>query len=97
MSVKTAIRRPNGFLPLAMSGAALTVVLLRLALFGTAPEPEEGPAAHLWQILMTCQVPIVLFFAIRWLRSDPRGTMSVLGFQLLAIAVAIGPIYLLKW
>jgi hypothetical protein len=80
-----------------MSGAALTVVLLRLALFGAAPEPDEGAAAHLWQILMTCQAPIILFFAIRWLRSDPRGTMSVLGFQLLAIAVAMAPIYFLKW
>jgi hypothetical protein len=97
VSVKTTIKRPSGFVPLAMSGAALTVVLLRLALFGAAPEPDEGAAAHLWQILMTCQAPTILFFAIRWLRSDPRGTMSVLGFQLLAIAVAMAPIYFLKW
>jgi hypothetical protein len=102
MSVKTTIGRPSGFLPLAMSGAALAVVLLRLALFGAAPESsagrlDEGPAAHLWQIFMTAQVPIILFFAIRWLRSDPRGTMSVLGLQLLAIAAAVAPVYFLKW
>jgi hypothetical protein len=102
MSVKTTIGRPSGFLPLAMSGAALIVVLLRLALFGAAPESvagrsDEGPAAHLWQIFMIGQIPIILFFAIRWRRNDPRGAMSVLGLQLLAIAAAMAPIYLLKW
>jgi hypothetical protein len=73
------------------------VVLLRLALLGAAPEGDEGPAAHLWQIIMTCQVPIILFLAIRWLPYDPRGTISVLGLQLLAMATAIAPIYLLHW
>jgi hypothetical protein len=97
MSVRTTIRRPSGFLPLAMSGAALMVVLLRLALLGAAPERDEGPAAHLGQIIMTCQVPIVLFLAISWLWRDPRGTISVLGLQLLAMATAIAPIYFLNW
>jgi hypothetical protein len=101
MTVRTAIWRPSGFIPLAMSGAALCVVLLHLALFGAAPEmhagrPDEGPAAHLWQIFMIGQVPIILFFAFRWLRNDPLGTLSVLGFQALAIGAAMAPVLLLK-
>jgi hypothetical protein len=60
MTARDAIRllgQPGGFLPVAMSSAALGVVLLRVVLFGTAPEvhagrPDEGPAAHLWQIFM---------------------------------------------
>jgi hypothetical protein len=31
---------------------------------GTAPQPDEGTAAHIWQILMVAQIPLVMFFAI---------------------------------
>lgn len=101
MSLKTAIDRPSGFLPLVMFGAALAVVLLRLALFGAlsytiAGRPDEGAAAHLWQLLITAQMPVILFFAVRWLRKDVRGTMSVLGLQLLAIAAAMAHLHLLS-
>ena len=86
MTIRTAMRRPSGFVPLAMSGAALYVVLRHLVLFGAASNvpvdprvgrPDEGPEAHIWQIMMTGQVPIILYFAIRWLGSDPVGTLSV--------------------
>lgn len=102
MSVRTAIRRPSGALPLALSGTALGVVLLHLVLFGAAPEmhagrPDEGAAAHLWQICMIGQVPVILFFGIKWLAIDPRGTLLVLGFQGLAIVAAMAPVVLLKW
>lgn len=98
MALRATIKRPSGFLPLALSAAALAVVLLRLAIFGTAREiiagrPDEGPAAHLWQIFMTGQAPIILFFVVRWLRRDPLGTLSVLGIQALAILFAMAPVY----
>ncbi len=102
MTVGAAIRRPSGFLPVAMSGGALATVLVHLVLFGAAPEmhggrPDEGPAAHLWQIFMIGQVPLILFFAIRWLRKDPLGTLSVLTLQVLASVAALAPVFLLKW
>ena len=102
MTIRTAITRPSGFLPLLMSVAALAVVLRHLALYGAGPtvhvgRPDEGPEAHIWQILMTGQVPLILFFALRWLPSDPLGTGSVLGFQVLAIAAAAAPVFLLRW
>jgi hypothetical protein len=102
MSIKSAIARPSGFIPLVMSAAALYVVALRLFGFGTgsdihAGRHDEGPEAHIWQILMTGQMPIVLYFAIRWLRSDPRGTLSVVGIQALAFLAAAAPVFLLKW
>jgi hypothetical protein len=89
-----------------MSGAALYVVLRHLVLFGAAPHahvdprvgrPDEGPEAHIWQIMMTGQVPIILYLAIRWLGSDPVGTLSVLGIQVLAIVAAAAPVLLLHW
>ena len=84
-----------------MSAAALSVVLLHVFGFGSGPHlragrPDEGPEAHIWQMLMTGQIPIVLYFAVRWLRSDPRGTLSVLGIQALAFVAAAAPVFLLK-
>jgi hypothetical protein len=98
----TAVKRPSGFFPLVLSCAALCVVLLRLALVGTAPEmyagrPDEGMTAHLWQVFMASQVPIIAFFVVRWLKNDPAGTLSVLGLQALAIATAAVPVFLLHW
>jgi hypothetical protein len=102
MSVKNALARPSGFIPLIMSAAAVAVVVWRLLGLGGHPEihagrQDEGPEAHLWQILMTGQMPIVLYFGIRWLRSDAPGTFAVLGLQILAFAAAAAPVFLLKW
>jgi hypothetical protein len=46
---------------------------------------------------MTGQLPVVLFFAIRWLWSDPRGALPVLGLQALAFVGAAAPVFLLNW
>ncbi len=101
MTIRTAIVRPSGFLPLVMSAAALYVVLRHLLGFGASEvhsgRPDEGPEAHIWQIMMAGQLPIILYFAIRWLRSDPLGTLSVLGIQVLAIVAAAAPVFLLHW
>jgi hypothetical protein len=102
MSLRSAITRPSGFLPLLMSGAALYVVLQHLVLYGAGPQvhvgrPDEGAEAHIWQILMTGQVPIGVYFVLRWVWSDPLGTLSVVGIQLLAFVAAAAPVFLLRW
>jgi len=80
-----------------MSLAALSVVLVHIALSGTAPQADEGTAAHLWQLLMAAQVPIVAFFAIRWLPQSPRYASLILALQVVAALAALAPVYLLKW
>src|SRR6266581_2888958 len=67
MTLPAMIKQPSAFLPLAMSLAALATVLLHLARFGVVREPDEGAAAHIWQLLMAAQIPIIGFFAIKWL------------------------------
>ena len=91
------VRQPSAFLPLAMSLAALTVVLVHIAVYGIARQPDEGAAAHLWQLLMAGQLPILLFFAIRWLPRAPRQTLYVLGLQAGAALTSMAPVFLLKW
>ena len=97
MSHRTMLKRPSAFLPVAMSLAALALVLVHLFLSGEARETDEGAAAHLWQILMVAQVPIVAFFAIRWLPRNPRSALPVLAVQAGAALAALAPVYFLNW
>ena len=76
-----SIRQPSAFVPLTMSLAAVASVLGHAAVYGTAHEADEGAAAHLFQILIVAQVPVVGFFAIRWLPRAPRQGLRVLGLQ----------------
>ena len=61
----STMKKPSAWVPLAMSFAAIATVLVHVVMFGLAREPDEGTAAHIWQILMAAQVPIVAFFAIK--------------------------------
>jgi hypothetical protein len=80
-----------------MSLGALAVVLVYLAVHGPAPQEDEGAAAHLWQLLMTAQAPIILFFAIRWVPESPRRAVPILALQVGAALAAIAPVFLLSW
>jgi hypothetical protein len=87
------IAKPSAWLPLLMSTAALAIVLIHLALAGTIREIDEGTAAHLFQLLIAAQAPCIACFAVIWLRRRPRPAMRVLALQMLAIAVALAPVF----
>jgi hypothetical protein len=91
------VRRPSAFLPIVMSLAALATIFIFIALHGTAPQPDEGAPAHIWQLLMACQLPIIAFFAVKWVPQSPRQALPVLGLQLAAALAAMAPVYLLHW
>ena len=100
-SFGTIVRKPSAFLPLAMSIAALAL-LAGAYIFAVATghgglqrEPDEGSIAHLWQLLMAGQLPVLLFFAIKWLPRAPRQTLYVLGLQVGAVLAAMAPVYFL--
>jgi hypothetical protein len=94
-SIGSVLRQPSAYLPVAMSLLALAIVLTHIALYGPAREADEGAAAHLWQLLMAGQLPILLFFAIRWLPRAPRQSLPILALQATAILAALAPVYLL--
>jgi hypothetical protein len=97
VNLSNTLRHPSAFLPIAMSLLAVAVVLTHIALGGTVREPDEGTAAHLWQLLMAGQLPIILLFAIRWLPQSPRSALRVLALQAGAAVGALAPVYLLHW
>lgn len=96
MGLNSLIRHPSAFLPPAMSVLALTMVLGAVAFSGVSRDTDEGTVAHLFQILMAGQVPIIAFFAIKWLPRAPRSTMNVLALMVVAALAACAPVFLLK-
>jgi hypothetical protein len=97
MNPLTILKHPSAFLPVAMSLGALATVLIFITLRGTAPQADEGAAAHIWQLLMAAQAPIVLFFAIKWVPQSPRQALPILALQVGAGLAAMAPVFLLHW
>jgi hypothetical protein len=91
----SALKPPSAWLPVVMSMVAVIVVLGHVALFGTTREPDEGTAGHIWQLLMAMQLPIVAFFAIKWLPRTPKPALLILTLQAGAALIALSPVFLL--
>lgn len=91
------IRQPSAFIPVAMSITALIAVLFHIAMFGLARQTDEGAAAHIWQLLMAGQVPVVAFYAVKWLPRAPGTALQVLAVQVWAALAALAPVYCLGW
>ena len=87
------LKKPSAFLPLAMSFAALAVVLIHIALFGITREGDEGTAAHIFQLLITAEVPVVAFFMFKWLPEFPQPALMTLALQFAAVLAALAPVF----
>ena len=83
--MRSLLKEPSAYLPLAMALAALGLVLGHFAMYGNLHEVDEGTPAHLFQLLMVAQVPFIGYFAIKWL--PPRSPTQVL--QVLALWAAV--------
>ena len=91
------LKRPTALVPLAMSLAALATIIVYVTMFGTARQADEGTAAHIWQLLMAGQVPVVAFFALKWLPTQPRQATMVLALQIGAALAAMFPVWWFQW
>jgi hypothetical protein len=96
-SFLTLSKRPSAFLPMVMSIAALSTVLASIVASSGAVvrDADEGAVAHIWQLLMAGQVPMLAYFVIRWLPRAPRPTIYVFALQIVAALAAMAPVYLL--
>ena len=99
-SFGSLVKKPTAFLPLAMSLGALATIAIAAIVAAQhgghlGGEKDEGSAAHIWQLLMTVQMPIVLWFAVKWLGRAPRASCAVLGLQAGAWLASLAPVYFL--
>jgi hypothetical protein len=88
---------PLAILPIGMSLGALAAIFVHIARFGVAPQPDEGTTAHIWQILMGGQLPLILIVGLTWLPRRTRAALIVLGLQLAAAAAAAFPLWWFGW
>jgi hypothetical protein len=93
VSFGAIVRLPGALIPIAMSLSALAVVGIHIALYGIARDADEGTAAHLWQLLMALQLPILAIFAIRWLPKALRQTLGVIALQIAAFCASLAPVF----
>lgn len=87
------LKRPSAFLPLLMSVTVLTLIVVHIARFGTLHEADEGAEAHLFQILMPAQIPIIVFFAAKWLPRSRTQALTVLTLQVAAALVVFAVVF----
>ena len=90
-----SIKFPSAFLPVAMSLTALAIVLGHVAIYGMIHEADEGTAAHMFQILMVLEVPMIGYFAVKWLPKNPKAAFKVLAMQAAAAIAAFASVFFL--
>ena len=96
ISVRALLREPAGYVPLVMSVGALAMIVWFVAAHGVVHQPDEGAQAHLWQLLVAGQLPVIAYFAVRWLPIATRSALVVMGAQGAAILLlAFAPLWAL--
>jgi hypothetical protein len=86
------INRISGVAPVVLSLAALLIVLVAVATGWDKGLPDEGAAAHIFQLLIAVQVPIILIFLAT---ADRKQIMRIVGpvaLQAAALIAAIGSV-----
>lgn len=89
------VRHPSAWIPIAMSLSALVIVLGHALLVGRSHEPDEGALAHVFQLLMALQLPILIFFFTRWMPHEPTRALPVFALQLCAAAISVAAVIFL--
>ena len=87
------LKHPSAWLPPLFSLIVLAVLFGHVALYGFVQEADEGIAAHIFQILMAAQVPIIAFFALKWLPEQPKDALKVLALQFFAALVPFALVF----
>lgn len=84
--------RIAGVAALGCSILAFVLVMTNIIL-GVPPQADEDASAHIWQLLIGSQLPLMLLFI---LASDwrARPTQFLMAVQLLALAAACLPVFL---
>ena len=92
------IKKPSAWLPLVMSLAGLALILGYLSIHGVANQTDEvhdeGAAARVFQMLMAGQLPVMAYFALKWLPKSPKQALLVLALQ---VSAWIPPFAILLW
>jgi hypothetical protein len=90
----STLKRPSALIPLAISLASLSLVLGEVAFFREAD--QQNRALRLSQLLMAGQIPLIAFFAVRWLPRTREQALLVVVLQVVVWLMVAVPVYLVK-
>lgn len=95
MTAVSRLRSISTFVPIVCSALAFALVIANVWA-GVQPQADEGTSAHLWQMLMAVQLPLIAIFVVLadWHR---RSTGLWLGAQLLGIVAAATPVFMMGY
>jgi hypothetical protein len=88
---RSLFKQPSTWIPLAMSLAALAMILVFAAIngFASSGNGDEGAPARIFQLIMLVQLPIAGYFAVKWLPKQPKQSFMVLALQVIAWIIPI--------
>jgi hypothetical protein len=97
--MQNIIRKPSAWLPIAISLVVFTSILcyVAVAIFSVAPEEGSRIFSIYFQWLTLAQVPIIVFFAIKWLPRQPKQAALILALQVIAAVISLAPIGIFEW
>jgi hypothetical protein len=75
---------------------ALAMIFGYVTVYGISEQGsgDEGAPARIFQCLMAAQVPIIAYFALKWLPKRPKSALLVLALQGVAW---ITPVLAISW
>lgn len=80
-----------------MSSSALLLIICYVAINGVETQnADEGVAARIFQLLLAGQIPIVIYFAYKWLPKFFKEAIRIILLQITAVLLAVALIVFLE-
>jgi hypothetical protein len=90
---KQRINRASG---IVLAGLSLTALITVLSGYFQAPQPDEGTAAHIFQLAIVALAPVILLFVATADWQRPWRSARPLGFTAAALVLAFAGLYYLE-
>jgi len=89
------IKKPAAWMPIALSMGMLAMIVYYIVTHGvgSAPNADEGAAAHLFQFWLLSEVVLISFFAIKWLPQTPQPGFVILALQIISVLITVFPVF----
>ena len=85
------VNRLSFVIPLVLSALAFLLVMANI-IAAVPPQPDENASAHIWQLLMALQLPLIILFLITadWRSWSPSWLFAA---QVGAMIIACAPVW----
>jgi hypothetical protein len=93
MNFGELIKRPSAFVPIIMSLLAMIILLFHNLMTRGERRQGEEIVSGIFEILLVWQLPVIVFFAFKWVPQSFKNGLIVLFLQIAAIAAGFCLIY----